>query len=129
MALRPVSGDAVHCRPWDRQVKGQRHNKARRPGSFPASGHQVQSEQVHDPIGKALLAQHDVQLAASGDPLQDFQFPEPQSNPISIPTQPLSAIAFATCAQNAALQMRCKRAALSGCPESSAFGSKDFRRR
>jgi len=33
-----------------------------------------QSEQVHDPLGQTLLAQHDVQLAAGGDLLQSFQF-------------------------------------------------------
>ncbi len=31
------------------------------------SGHQVQSEQVRDPLSQALLAQHDVQLAAGGN--------------------------------------------------------------
>ena len=43
----------------------------------PASGHRFQSEQVHDPLSQALFAQHDVQLAAGGNPLQDFQLPEP----------------------------------------------------
>jgi len=47
----------------------------------PAAGHQSPSEQVHDPLGQTLLAQHDVQLAASGDPvllkqLGDFYFIE-----------------------------------------------------
>jgi hypothetical protein len=36
------------------------------------------SEQVHDPLGQALLAQHDVQLAAGGDPLPDLQLPPHQ---------------------------------------------------
>ena len=42
------------------------HHEARRPGSLPASGCRIRSEQVHDPPGQALLAQHDVQLAAGG---------------------------------------------------------------
>jgi hypothetical protein len=45
--------------------------------SFQPSSFIFQSEQIHDPLGQALLAQHDVQLAANGYHLH--QLPEPRS--------------------------------------------------
>ena len=58
--------------------------KTRGPSLCPTPGYFGQSEQVHDPLGEALLAQHDVELAAGGNPLQDFQLPQPHQRRVAI---------------------------------------------
>jgi len=59
-AAKMAASDSARC-------SGRKPRYARRPGPLSASGHQVLSEQVHNPLGQALLAQHDVQLAAGGN--------------------------------------------------------------
>ena len=65
------------------EVDAHRLGQKKMPGNEIASGHRFQSEQVHDPLREALLAQHYVQLAIAGDLLQDLQFPEPHQRRVA----------------------------------------------
>jgi hypothetical protein len=71
------------------------HREARRQRLDPASGHQSPSEQVHDPLGQPLLAQHDVQLAAGGDLFQNFQFVQAHERRVAL--QQLGRVGYRFC--------------------------------
>src|SRR5712692_11841288 len=45
-------------------------------GDIPASRQWLTSKQVNDSLGKALLTDHDVQFARTGDLFENFQFSE-----------------------------------------------------
>ena len=86
------------ARPWwlcqpSCTFRTPRRRLARRP-SLPNENRPRPRFSCRGHVGQALLAQHDVPLAADGDPFQDLQFPQPHQRGVAF--QHLSGVGLAS---------------------------------